>query len=149
MPNYQNGRIKIARPSGPKVHAGGLWTEAKKRSFIRGNLRRTSQRWPPIPNALKKARVARGEYLCAACKEVVPATIKDEKGKRIKNAVVDHIDPIIDPQIGWQGYESLIERMFVEEDKLQVLCYSCHKKKTDEEKAVAKERRQGEDIDEE
>lgn len=90
----------------------------------------------------------RGFYLCACCKQIVPATIKDEKGKRIKNAVVDHIDPIIDPAVGWVSYESLIERMFVEEDKLQVLCYACHKIKTDSEKAIAKERRTG-DIDDE
>lgn len=139
----------MARPSGPKTRAGGTWTEAKFRGFIRGNLRRTSQRWPPIPNALKKARVERGFYLCAGCGQVVPATIKDEKGKRIKNAVVDHIDPIIDPNVGWVSYESLIERMFVEEDKLQVLCHACHTEKTNMEKAIAKERRQGEvDIDE-
>ena len=139
----------MARPSGPKTRAGGLWTEAKFRSFIRGNLRRTSQRWPPISNALKHARVNRGEYLCAKCKQIIPATIKNEKGKRIKNAVVDHVDPIIDPKIGWVSYDSLVERMFVEEDKLQVLCYDCHKKKTDEEKAIAKERRTNEGIDEE
>ncbi len=139
----------MARPSGPKTRAGNTWTESKFRSVIRGNLRRTSQKWPPIANALKKARVERGFYLCAGCNEIVPATIKDENGKRIKNAVVDHIEPIIDPAVGWVSYESLIERMFVEEDKLQVLCYSCHKKKTDEEKAIAKERRQGEnEIDE-
>jgi 5-methylcytosine-specific restriction endonuclease McrA len=138
----------MARPSGPKTRAGGTWTESKFRSFIRGNLRRTSQRWPPISNTLKSARVARGEYKCAGCGKVVPATIKDEKGKRIKNIVVDHIDPIIDPSIGWQGYESLIERMFVEEDKLQALCHDCHTKKTNEEKAIAKDRRQGEIDDE-
>lgn len=137
----------MARPSGPKTRAGGQWTEARFRSFIRGNLRRTSQRWPPIPNALKKARVSRGEYLCAECKQIVPATIKDENGKRIKNAVVDHIDPIIDPSVGWISYDSLVERMFVEEDKLQVLCYACHKIKTDSEKAIAKERRTQGDID--
>lgn len=138
----------MARPSGPKTRAGGTWTEARFRSFIRGNLRRTSQRWAPISSALKNARVSRGEYICAECKQIVPATIKDENGKRIKNAVVDHIEPVIDPAVGWVSYDSLVERMFVEEDKLQVLCYECHKKKTDEEKALAKERRTGDSIDE-
>jgi len=92
--------------------------------------------------------VERGFYKCAECKEIVPATIKDENGKRIKNAVVDHIYPVIDPSVGWVSYDSLVERMFVEEDKLQVLCYACHKIKTDNEKAQAKERRTG-DIDDE
>lgn len=135
------------RPSGPKTRAGGLWTEAKFRSFIRGNLRRTSQKWPPISSRLKSARVSRGEYLCDGCKETVPATIKED-GKRIKNVHVDHIDPVIDPSVGWVSYDSLIERMFVEEDGLQVLCHSCHSQKTNEEKRIAKERRSGEDINE-
>lgn len=138
----------MARPSGPKTRAGKTWTEAKFRGFIRGNLRRTSQRWPPISNCLKNARVSRGEYLCAGCKQIVPATIKNEAGKRVKNIIVDHIDPIIDPKVGWVSYESLIERMFVEEDALQALCYACHEVKTNEEKAQAKERRLGEQIDE-
>lgn len=137
----------MARPSGPKTRAGATWTEAKFRGFIRGNLRRTSQRWPPISNCLKNARVSRGEYLCACCKEIVPATIKNEDGKRIKNIIVDHIDPIIDPKVGWVSYESLIERMFVEEDALQALCYTCHEKKTNEEKQIAKERRLGDQIE--
>jgi 5-methylcytosine-specific restriction endonuclease McrA len=139
----------LARPSGPKTRAGNQWTEAKFRSFIRGNLRRTSQKWPPISNCLKKARVTRGEYLCAGCKEIVPASTRDESGKRIKNVHVDHINPVIDPAVGWVSYDSLIERMFVEEDGLQVLCDACHKIKTDKEKAIAKERRLGEnDIEE-
>jgi len=138
----------MARPSGPKVRCNNQWTEAKFKSFIRGNLRRVSQKWAPIQTTLGKARVERGFYLCAECKETVPATIKVD-GKRVKNVHVDHIFPVIDPEIGWVSWDSLIERMFVEEDGLQVLCDSCHTIKTNSEKAVAKERRQGEnDIDE-
>jgi 5-methylcytosine-specific restriction endonuclease McrA len=138
----------LARPSGPKTRAGGTWTEAKYKSFIRGNLRRTSMKWPPIANCLKQARVSRGEYLCAGCQNVVPATVKVD-GKRVKNVHVDHIEPVIDPAIGWVDWNSLIERMFVESDKLQLLCSECHTVKTNEEKAAAKERRQGETDDEE
>lgn len=137
----------MARPSGPKTRAGGTWTEAKFKGFVRGNLRRTSMKWPPIANALKAARVARGEYMCAGCKEVVPASAKVD-GKRVKNVHVDHIDPVVDPAIGWQNWDTFIERMFVEDQGLQVLCGECHTIKTNEEKAIAKERRAG-DIDEE
>jgi hypothetical protein len=136
----------MARPSGPKTRANGQWTEARFKSFIRGNLRRVSQKWAPIQTCLAKARVARGEYLCAACKEIVPATTKVD-GKRVKNVHVDHIEPVIDPNIGWVSWDSLIERMFVEEDKLQVLCDRCHTIKTNEEKAIAKERRLGEEFE--
>lgn len=136
----------MARPSGPKTRANGQWTEAKFHSFIRGNLRRVSMKWAPIQTTLGKARVARGFYQCAGpCKEIVPATTKVD-GKRVKNVHVDHIEPVIDPAVGWVSWDSLIERMFVEEDNLQVLCDACHKRKTDEEKAAAKLRRDG-DID--
>lgn len=138
----------MARPSGPKVRAGNTWTESKFNSFIRGNLRRTSQKWPPIANCLKQARVARGEYLCAGCKEIVPASTKDDSGKRIKNVHVDHIDPVVDPKIGFENWDVFVRRMFVEADGLQVLCHACHNEKTEQEKAVAKERRAGEEDDE-
>lgn len=137
----------MARPSGPKTRANNTWTEAKFNQFLRGNLRRTSQKWPPISNALKKARVDRGEYLCAECKEIVPATIKVD-GKRVKNVHVDHIEPVVDPNVGFVDWNTFIDRMFVEDEGLQVLCNACHTIKTDKEKAIAKERRQGEIIDE-
>jgi 5-methylcytosine-specific restriction endonuclease McrA len=137
------------RIGGPKTRCNNTWTEAKYKSFIKGNLRRATQKWAPIQVVLKEARVARGLYLCAGCKEHVPNTTKDETGRRVKNVHVDHIFPIIDPAVGWVSWDSTIERMFCEKDGLQVLCNACHKMKTDEEKAVAKARRTNveEDID--
>lgn len=137
----------MARPSGAKTRAGGIWTEARYKSFVVGNLRRVSQKWPPIGECLRAARVARGEYLCAKCQEVVPATTKVD-GKRVKNVHVDHINPVIDPALGWDGFDSFVQRLFCEPDNLQVLCDACHKVKTDNEKAIAKERRAGDNIDE-
>lgn len=135
----------MARPSGPKTRCGGEWTEAKFTAFIKNNLRMASRKWSPISQALKNARVRRGFYKCAGCKEEVPASSKNDNGKRIKNAVVDHINPIIDPKVGFTTWDDCIERMFCEADNLQVLCYDCHKVKTDEEKALAKARKQKED----
>lgn len=137
----------MARPSGPKTRAGGLWTEARHKSFVVGNLRRTSQKWPPIGDCLRTARVNRGEYLCAECKQVVPATTKVD-GKRVKNVHVDHIAPVIDPATGWTTWDDFINRLFCEPENLQVLCDACHTIKTNNEKAIAKERRAGDSIDE-
>lgn len=135
------------RPSGPKTRCSGTWTEAKFRSFIKGNLRRTTQKWKPIQDCLKFARVERGIYLCAGCNENVPATIKESSGRRIKNVHVDHIHPVVDPTIGWTNWDDCINRLFCESDNLQCLCEACHKIKTDAEKQLAKAR--GElDIDE-
>mgnify|MGYP006921439440 CR=1 FL=1 len=137
------------RIGGPKTRNNKTWTEARYRSFIKGNLRRTTMRWGPIANVLKGARVDRGIYLCAACGDRVPATIK-VGSRRVKNIHVDHINPIVDPNVGFTTWDDLIERMFCEADNLQALCGACHEKKTNEEKAIAKARRERlkeEDID--
>ena len=69
-------------------------------------------------------------------------------GRRVKNVHVDHIEPIVDPSVGFVSYDVLIERMFCEAPNLQVLCSECHTIKTDNEKALAKARRAKEkDID--
>ena len=139
---------KRGRVGGPKTRCSGKWTEARFRSFVKGNLRRTSMKWSPINECLKAARVKRGFYLCAECNQEVPASNKVGR-KREKNVHVDHIHPIIDPAVGWTTWDDCIERMFSELDNLQVLCGSCHKDKTDLEKSVAKARRAKEKLNEE
>ena len=135
----------MARPSGPKTRNGGRWTEAQFNSFIKNQLRASTRKWGPIADMMKDARVSRGVYLCNGCKEEVPASTKDEvTGKRVKNVLVDHINPIIDPYTGFTTWDECIDRMFCESDNLQVLCHRCHTEKTNEERAIAKERRQKE-----
>jgi 5-methylcytosine-specific restriction endonuclease McrA len=129
------------RIGGPRTRNSGKWTDAQFKSFIKGNLRRITSRWGPTGETLKEARTRRGFYLCNGCKEEVPASTRDEKGKRVKNIHIDHINPIIDPAVGWVSWDETIDRMFSEKDNLQALCYSCHKIKTDAEKAIAKARR--------
>lgn len=99
-------------------------------------------RWGPITRNLAKAKVERGVYHCAACGEDVPLTVRID-GKRTKNVHVDHINPIVDPAVGFVDWNTLVKRMFVEDDELQVLCHDCHEKKTNKEKATAKLRRAG------
>lgn len=125
------------RPSGPKVRCGNRWTEAKYKSFIKSALRGATRKWAPIQDVFKAARVRRGYYACAGCEREVPATIKVGR-KRIKNAVVDHILPIV-PTSGWDSWDAVIERMFCEKDNLQVLCKECHDAKSKAENAERKE----------
>lgn len=140
-------KSKKGRTGGPKTRCSGAWTEAKFTSFVKGNLRRTSQKWAPINQCLKAARTRRGFYECAGCKEEVPASVKVEGSRRRqKNVHVDHIVPIIDPHVGWTNWDDCINRMFSELDNLQVLCGACHTVKTNEEKQIAKERRAQEKL---
>lgn len=107
---------------------------------IRGSIRRVFQRSPLV---IKVKMAARREvpkhnndgsrskrdsvqYLCSECGSW-------EKGTKV---AVDHRIPVIDPEIGFVDWNTLVARMFCEEENLQVLCDSCHKKKTDAETAT-------------
>lgn len=135
----------MARPSGPKTRCGGKWTEAKFKSFIKNNLRSSTRKWEPIQLCKKRAHVARGEYKCEGCGNIVPPTIYDEDSrKRVTNIFVDHIDPIIDPAKGFVSWDETIDRMFCEIENLQLLCRDCHSVKSQKENAIAKQRRKDE-----
>lgn len=128
------------RPSGPKTRCGGQWTEARFNSFIKSALRGASRKWGPMQQCLKDARTRRGHYKCAGCKQEVPASIRIDN-KRYKNAVADHIEPVVDPNVGFQGWDEVVKRMFVEKEGFQCLCKACHDKKCQEERDVEKARR--------
>lgn len=124
-----------------KPHNGGTWTEARKTSFIKSALR--GARWGPRYECIKQAKVGYGLYKCALCGTVGPPTLPPEEGKknRRKNIAADHIDPVVDPKVGFVDWNTFIERLYVELPGWQALCYDCHSKKTREENTIAKERR--------
>lgn len=109
-----------------KLRNGGRWTEAKFRSFIRALLRRGSTRWGVRYDVLNKAK--RGKminkntnrlaehYECNKCHNLFP----------LSQIEIDHIIPINN----FSSWDETIERMFCEENNLQVLCKECHKEKT-------------------
>lgn len=124
---------------GVRMRNGGKWTEARFNSFVKSALRAASRRWPPKYETLNEActgqkinrktgRLAK-HYKCNSCKEEFPA----------KDVQVDHINPIINPEIGFTSWDDVINSMFCEADNLQVLCTTCHKAKTALEKSIAKE----------
>lgn len=94
-------------------------------------------KWAPINEKLKEARIKRGVYKCEGCGTIGPASIRDENGKKHKNAVVDHIHPIIDPEVGFVSWDEFINKLFCEKEDLQVLCHICHTEKTNAERALA------------
>jgi len=132
----------MPRPSGPKTRCGKQWTEARYTTFIKNTLRGSSRKWGPTQKCKQNARVERGVYLCAECKQLGPATVVVEglRGRK-NNAIVDHIDPVIDPKVGFTTWDSFIGGLFCEIDNLQIICRACHLVKTAEETAIAAERR--------
>lgn len=129
-----------------KPRSGGAWTEARFHSFITSGLRSTHSRWGPKAAAKREAWVSRGVYKCAVCGKEGPATLPPLEGRkrRRNNAAVDHIEPVVDPAVGFIDWNTYIDRMFVELDSYQVVCYSCHSIKTKQERDIATERRRSE-----
>lgn len=79
---------------------------------------------------MKTGRLAK-HYTCAACGIPHPA----------KDVQVDHIAAIIDPEVGFVDWDTMIDNLFCEADNLQVLCKPCHDLKSLAEKQIAKERK--------
>lgn len=102
--------------------------ELKLRRFLINRLRRASYMTGVHAKVKQKARIERGVYMCAKC-----------EGK-FKNGEIqiDHKKPIIDPAIGFAGWDSFIGNLFCSEEGLQVLCRPCHSIKSKKENAKRK-----------
>lgn len=122
---------------------GGKWTEGKFHSFVKSALRAASRKWPPkyetINAALvgQKVNAATGRlakhFKCAGCAGEFPAS----------QIQVDHIEAIINPKVGFTNWDDVVNAMFCEKENLQVLCTTCHKSKTAEERKLKKESKNG------
>lgn len=85
-----------------------------------------------MQDVITNARTKRGFYICAECKQEVPATLKTG-ARRQKNIYADHEPAVIDPEVGFTTWDDCIETMFTEIDGAQALCLACHSLKTKEE----------------
>ncbi len=106
------------------------WTEGRYRTFITTLVRRGFTRYPPRYEVLKSAFTSKkinkktgricSHYKCAKCRKAFPTT----------EVQVDHINPVVDPVVGFVSWDVYIERLYCTKDNLQVLCLTCHKAKT-------------------
>ena len=119
------------RTATPKTRNAGTMTESAFWSFIRSTLRQKSRWWKPITQCkLKSRRPYKGplkrqkfEYQCNSCKQWFPE----------KKINVDHIIGAGSLNCG-ADLPGFVERLFCEQDNLQVLCEVCHNEKTQLEK---------------
>ena len=129
-----------------KPRNGGQWTDGRFRSFIMSTLRSASKRWGPRAAALSAARLRRGVYECAVCKREMQATewkpykskAKLGQMKKVKHPQMDHIEPVIDPAVGFVSWDEVVARLFVEQDGWQAICYECHEAITAQEREERK-----------
>lgn len=92
-----------------------------RKSFIMNVLRKASYKYPYMNEAVKRARVDRGVYECNGC-----------KGRfKIKELKRDHVNPVIEPGVGFVDWNTYIDRLLCESVYYyQMLCADCHNKKT-------------------
>lgn len=119
-------RAKVAKPRN-----AGTMTESAFWSFIRSGLRQKSRWWKPITECkLKAKRAYKGtnkrqkfEYQCKSCNNWFPE----------KQINVDHIIPAGSLNCA-EDLAGFVNRLFCEQENLQVLCSECHNIKTQNEK---------------
>ena len=122
---------KQTKPKTPKTRNAGTMTESAFWSFIRSALRQKSRWWKPITQCKIDARRSykgtnkrqKFEYECNACHKWFPE----------KKINVDHIIGAgsLNCAADLPGF---VDRLFCEQDNLQVLCEKCHDAKTQFEK---------------
>ena len=86
--------------------------------------RKLAQIWhesPMFHEALRNAKVAVNQYKCAKCQKIF----------KLREVEVDHINPKVDPAVGWVSCAVYASRLNCPAVELQVLCEdTCHRNKT-------------------
>jgi len=122
---------KKTRVLKPKTRNNSTMTESGFWSFIRSALRQKSRWWKPITQCKLNSRKdyqgplkrQKYEYQCNSCKKWFPE----------KSINVDHILPAGTLTCA-NDLPGFVERLFCEQDNLQILCSGCHDKKTQSER---------------
>ena len=94
--------------------------------YIKSALRRIWRWSPERREALSKSRISKGQYACASCL----------KSYDKKDVAIDHVDPVVDPRKGFEGWDVYICRLYCPARNLQALCRACHSIKSKEENAL-------------
>ena len=122
-----------------REYNGGSWTVGRFNSFVTSTLRAGARRWQPKYTTLNNAKTEKKinektgrlaqHYRCTSCKGEFTA----------KDMEVDHINPAVDPAIGFISWDAFIDRLFCEAENLQAICKGCHKIKSSLERKIRNE----------
>lgn len=104
---------------------------SKLRTHCISTLRRAWLRNPVRSAVLQAARIGRGIYVCNICSGIT----------RYKDIKIDHIEPVVDPAVGWVSFDEFILRLFCDAENLQAICEKCHLDKTRLEREIRKNTR--------
>jgi 5-methylcytosine-specific restriction endonuclease McrA len=97
-----------------------LKKEQSLKTWLIPRLRRLSYTWPNRNKAKQLARVSRGRYKCAKCNNIFGP----------KEVVLDHINPVVSVEFGFQDLGKYVESLFCSVENYQTLCFLCHETKT-------------------
>jgi hypothetical protein len=101
--------------------------------------------YPPRNAAQKKQKVAPATFECQGCSVYIYEGSSEKNLNKVveqfpdKKVIagkiyMDHIEPVVDPDEGYNGWDSFIERLFCDEEGFQLLCKECHDEKTAQER---------------
>ena len=155
-----------------KPRCSGAWTESRYQNFIISALRKATGRWGPKNYCIKvasdkakkliesdlvkykeyltlKGKFKTGPFICEHCNTIQMASIptpKDSSSKKksISNKLSDHIEPIVDPNVGFTTFDEWIKRGFPEKESFQALCHACHQVKCKVETKIRTDRQREE-----
>lgn len=125
--------------------------DARFKAKIIAALRRLSYTWPARKTAKAKRKVDKALHSCELC-DILCYEGKSQKQFIIYQKIygkdkvlferghMDHIEPVIDPEKGWESWDKLInERLYPPLEGWQHLCPICHQKKSNKENEKRRE----------
>jgi len=114
--------------------------DSKFKSFIISLLRRGTFKYIPRREAKKKRRCIIGKYKNGKDRYGYQCDCCHDKFMD-KDTIMDHIDPVVDPKVGFVDWDTYITRMYPQEEGWQLLCSKCADEKTRKENEIRKNTR--------
>lgn len=117
----------MSRTYDPVMVARQAWRRAFSRSPVVVEMMKENRRKVPRYNKDgSRHKIDANEHLCNVCGEWK----RSVKGSKV---VIDHIQPVVDPKVGFVDFNTYFKRMWCDKSNLQKICGECHRKKTNEE----------------